>query len=283
MGVRERHRTERNSGEMDDDYHGRVWVGMWATRQSSLTLCFFFSRGSQMVLTQCDFCAVLRMSKWWEIQNKRGQTTGETVTLIMVATSALTALLFHLPSLLLPVCGVFCVVLFCVVFCCAVLCCAELWCAVLLDEWWGCVVCVVVSCVWSWTASSGNANDWVNRERDVLDVFSNLYTRWRFEWAHEVFQRVTHRTHTHTTPQHTTTTRPQHHTETETEREREKETTHTTHHTPHRTHTTTPHTQPRTATTTTTTTHGDRDRERQRKRDKRRQDQREEKTRQKER
>ena len=39
------------------------------------------------------------------------------MTLIMVATSALTALLFHLPtSLLLPPCGV----------CCAVLCCAVL-------------------------------------------------------------------------------------------------------------------------------------------------------------
>ena len=40
------------------------------------------------------------------------------MTLTMVATSALTALLFHLPSLLVPLCGVFCAVLCCVVLCC---------------------------------------------------------------------------------------------------------------------------------------------------------------------
>ena len=34
----------RNSGEKDNDYHGRsgVWVGMWATNFPSLCLFFFF-------------------------------------------------------------------------------------------------------------------------------------------------------------------------------------------------------------------------------------------------
>ena len=36
----------------------------------------FFLRWSQMLLAHCAFYAVLRMSTWREIQNKRGPTTG---------------------------------------------------------------------------------------------------------------------------------------------------------------------------------------------------------------
>ena len=48
-----------------------------------------------MLLTERDSRAVLWMSKWRESQNKRGQTTKK-----QRATSALTALLFHLPFFL---------------------------------------------------------------------------------------------------------------------------------------------------------------------------------------
>ena len=48
-----------------------------------------------MVLTQCDCRAVLWMSMWCEIQNKRGLTTGETMTLMMVATSSLNVKVDH--------------------------------------------------------------------------------------------------------------------------------------------------------------------------------------------
>ena len=62
-------------------------------------------------------------------------------------------------------CGVFCVVL----------CCVVLLYEVVLRV---CVsVRVVVSCVWSWTALSGNANDWRNREYVVLNLVSNLKMR----------------------------------------------------------------------------------------------------------
>ena len=56
----------------------------------------------------------------------------------------------------------------CVVLCCVV-CFVCLVCLVFL-------VCVVVSLKikWSSTASSGKANDWRNRARVVLDLFSNL-------------------------------------------------------------------------------------------------------------
>ena len=45
------------------------------------TTSILFLRWSQMLLTHCDFSAVLRMSTWREIQNKRGPTTGVTMNL----------------------------------------------------------------------------------------------------------------------------------------------------------------------------------------------------------
>ena len=66
------------------------------------------------------------------------------MTLIMVPTSALTALLFHLPffSSLAVCCAVLCcAVLCCAVLCCAVLCCAVLCCAVLCCSMRLCCVC----------------------------------------------------------------------------------------------------------------------------------------------
>ena len=76
MGFRERQRMERNRREKDNDYHG--------------------SSGCEWALG-------------------RRQTTGETMTLIMAATSIFSS------SLLLLLCGVFCTVLCCAVLCCAVL------------------------------------------------------------------------------------------------------------------------------------------------------------------
>ena len=83
------------------------------------------------------------------------------MTLMMVATSALTALLFHLLffSCSCVACAVLCAV--CCVLCC-VLCFAVL-CAVL---------CGVES--GNSTALSGKANDLRNREHVVLDLFSNF-------------------------------------------------------------------------------------------------------------
>ena len=64
----------------------------------------------------------------------------------------------------------FCVawsVLCCAVLCRVVLCCAMVCCCVLL------YLCVVVSCVWTWTVCSREAKKWRTRQRVVLDLFSN--------------------------------------------------------------------------------------------------------------
>ena len=47
---------------------------------------YLLPRWFEMVLTQCDPCSALNAKV---VQNKRGQTTGVAVTLMMVVTSAL--------------------------------------------------------------------------------------------------------------------------------------------------------------------------------------------------
>ena len=77
--VREGQRREKQRWEGQWlSWKVRVWLGMWATSIPRLC-CVSLSRWSEMVLTQCDSRAVLWMAKWWEIQNKRGQTTRETI------------------------------------------------------------------------------------------------------------------------------------------------------------------------------------------------------------
>ena len=107
MGSRERHRTERDTGEKDDDYHGRSGCGWACGRRVFPVFVFFFTMVSSGVDTMRFRCSalnvkVVRNSKQARRNDRRNHDSQ------MVATPALTAFLFHLPlfSCLAPVCGV---------------------------------------------------------------------------------------------------------------------------------------------------------------------------------
>ena len=126
---------ERNSGEKDNDYHGRsgVWVGMWATSfPPSLCLVFFFffftivSNGVDRMRLPCSALNVKVVRKSKQARTKRQEKPMSHVCSdrSSLSSSFLLVLLCHVSGVE--------------------------------------------------TALSGKANDWRNWEHVVLDLFSNL-------------------------------------------------------------------------------------------------------------